>query len=64
MSEILSEYFNGYKELAKEMGVCERTTQRWDALGEGPPKTKIGNRVLFHKESVREWLFNRQQKRT
>ncbi len=47
--------------LANELGVCPRTLDRWNVLGEGPPRVKIGRRVLYRRSSVLEWLANREQ---
>ncbi len=48
-------------ELAVELGVCARTIERWHRLREAPPRTKVGKRVLYRRESVAEWLRSCEQ---
>ncbi len=56
MSEhILDDYLHP-EALAAQLGVSIRTLYRWNSLGFGPPKTKIGGKVLYHAEAVRRWL--------
>lgn len=47
-------------EAAAELKVCERTLDRWRRLGEGPPVTKIGRRVLYRRASLKTWLWERE----
>jgi predicted DNA-binding transcriptional regulator AlpA len=57
---ILSDYFTE-DEVAAALGVTTRTLRRWHALGEGPPRTKIGGcRVLYRRGSVDRWLASRE----
>jgi excisionase family DNA binding protein len=57
---ILSDFLTA-TELAAQLGVSARTLDRWEALDEGPPRTRIGRRVLYRRESVRAWLAAREQ---
>jgi len=41
---------------AAELKVCQRTLDRWRRLGDGPPITKIGRRVLYRRSSLQAWL--------
>jgi predicted DNA-binding transcriptional regulator AlpA len=43
-------------ELAAELGRNKRTLDRWDALGTGPPRTRMGRTVLYRRSSVQKWL--------
>jgi predicted DNA-binding transcriptional regulator AlpA len=43
-------------EAAAELNICERTLDRWRRLGEGPPITKLGRRVLYRRSSLQAWL--------
>ena len=43
-------------ELAGELGISGRTLERWHRLGEAPPRTKIGKKVLYRLQAVAEWL--------
>jgi len=47
-------------EAAAELKVCERTLDRWRRLGEGPPITKVGRRVLYRRSSLQAWLHGRE----
>jgi hypothetical protein len=47
-------------EAAAELKICERTLDRWRRLGEGPPITKLGRRVLYRRSSLQAWLIARE----
>lgn len=47
-------------ELASEFGVTEDTLRRWASRRIGPPCVRVGNRVLYRKEGVRDWLAARE----
>jgi predicted DNA-binding transcriptional regulator AlpA len=36
--------------------VSERTLDRWHLLRIGPPRIKIGNRILYRTDAVLAWL--------
>ena len=57
---VLSEYMEE-DELAAELNCSPRTIQRWHRLREGPPRTKIGKRVFYRRNSVADWLRSREQ---
>ncbi len=59
-SGILSEYVEK-EELAAQLGLNSRTLDRWDVLGTGPPRTRVGRKVFYRRESVRKWLTGREQ---
>jgi hypothetical protein len=48
-------------EAAAELKICERTLDRWRRLGEGPPITKLGRRVLYRRSSLQAWLRTRER---
>jgi hypothetical protein len=52
---ILAEFMT-IEELAEELGRNKRTLDRWDALGIGPPRTRVGRTVLYRRTSVQTWL--------
>ena len=58
MSELVSilAEFMTMEELAAELGRNKRTLDRWDALGIGPPRTRMGRTVLYRRTSVQKWL--------
>ena len=47
-------------EAAAELKVCRRTLDRWRALSEGPPITKLGRRILYRRSSLQAWLRARE----
>jgi hypothetical protein len=47
-------------EAAAQLKVCSRMLDRWRRLGEGPPITKIGRRVLYRRSSLQAWLHGRE----
>jgi DNA-binding transcriptional MerR regulator len=49
------------KELAAEFGNSPRTLDRWDALGIGPPRTRIGRKVYYRRSSALRWLLAQEQ---
>lgn len=49
-------------EAAAELKICERTLDRWRRLGEGPPITKLGRRVLYRRSSLQAWLRTREHR--
>ena len=58
MSDLLPilEEFLTLEDLATELGRNKRTLDRWDALGMGPPRTRMGRTVLYRRSSVQKWL--------
>ena len=52
--------FLGQDEAAAELKVCRRTLDRWRRLGEGPPVSKLGRRVLYRRASLQAWLRARE----
>jgi hypothetical protein len=38
-----------------------RTVRRWLSQADGLPYTRVGNRILIHIPSAREWLFSRMR---
>jgi predicted site-specific integrase-resolvase len=50
------------QQAAAELGVCKRTLDRWRKLGEGPPVTKLGRRVLYRRSSLEAFLLAREQR--
>ena len=45
---------------AAELGVTDRTLNRWHTERIGPPRTKIGARIYYRREAVAEWVRNRE----
>jgi hypothetical protein len=59
---ILTEFLTK-KELAAELRRNPRTLDRWEMLGEGPPRTRIGRQVLYRRTSVGKWLEGQERQR-
>jgi predicted DNA-binding transcriptional regulator AlpA len=45
---------------AAELGITDRTLNRWHTERMGPPRTKIGSRIYYRREAVAEWLKSRE----
>jgi hypothetical protein len=60
-SEPLLSEFLTKEELAAELRRNVRTLDRWDVLGIGPPRTRIGRKVLYRRASVEKWLAAQEQ---
>ena len=58
---ILSEFLTK-EELAAELRRNPRTLDRWDVLGVGPPRTRVGRQVLYRRASVERWLAAQEQR--
>jgi excisionase family DNA binding protein len=48
--------------LAAELGRNPRTIMRWTEQPDGLPFVRLGRRILFKRESVREWIAAREHK--
>jgi phage terminase Nu1 subunit (DNA packaging protein) len=48
-------------ELAAQLQKSTRTLDRWDRLGIGPAKTKVGRLTLYRVDSVKDWLASQEQ---
>jgi len=46
---------------AHEIGVTLRTIRSWRQMGEGPAVTRIGKRVFYARDDVRNWLQSQRQ---
>lgn len=59
---VLAEFMTT-EELAAELKLNKRTLDRWDALGIGPPRTRVGRTVFYRRSSVQKWLSAQEQSR-
>lgn len=57
---ILSAYLTK-EELAEQLQRNPRTLDRWAVLGMGPPRTRVGRKVLYRRRSVQKWLVAQEQ---
>lgn len=44
-------------EVAEELETTRRTIDRWHSRRIGPPRIKIGRKVYYRREAVRDWLL-------
>ena len=51
-------------ELAKELTLSVDTLQRWETRRVGPPCVRVGRKVLYRKEAVRDWLREQEARKT
>ena len=56
---VLSEYISP-EQLALELGISTRTLDRWHSVREGPPRTRLGKRILYRRESFAAWLRSQE----
>lgn len=49
-------------EVAEQFGIKVDTLRRWDSKRIGPPFVKLGARVLYRREAVRDWLREQEAK--
>jgi predicted site-specific integrase-resolvase len=58
---ILSDYLTE-ADLAADLGISKRTAKRWRDLGTGPAFCKIGSKVYYRADAVRQWLLDRERR--
>ncbi|WP_299129435.1 helix-turn-helix domain-containing protein [uncultured Amaricoccus sp.] len=51
-------------ELARELTISVDTLQRWETRRVGPPCVRVGRKVLYRKDAVREWLREQEARKT
>lgn len=59
-AKLLDDYFTR-PALARELGKSERTLERWERLGIGPPVTRLGITPIYNIETARAWLRAQQR---
>ena len=57
---LLADYLTP-EQLAAELGKSGRTIARWDHLRIGPPKTVIGRKPYYRRESVQLWIMRQER---
>ena len=55
---ILEDYMD-LEPFAAEVNRDSRTVRRWMSKPDGLPHTRIGNRILVHVPTAREWILGR-----
>lgn len=46
------------------IGVARQTLARWRHEGSGPPFVRVGSRIFYRAEDVRDWLKGQRQTNT
>ena len=52
------------KELAGIIGISADTLKRWETRRVGPPCVRVGRRILYRMEAVRDWLREQEARKT
>lgn len=59
-AKLLDDFFTR-PALAEELGKSERTLERWERLGIGPPVTRLGITPIYSIDGARAWLRAQEQ---
>lgn len=51
-------------ELATELGLTADTLARWETRRIGPPCVRIGRRVIYRRDAVRDWLVQQEARKS
>lgn len=58
----MSDILNGWKNIAKYLGVTERTIYNWQSMGVEIPVWKIGRTIIFFKSEINHWIKSLDKK--
>ena len=61
MPDLLADFLD-LEPFAAQVDRDPRTVRRWMNEPDGLPYTRIGNRLLIHVPTAREWILGRMQK--
>ena len=50
-------------DLARELTLSVDTLQRWETRRVGPPCVRVGRKVLYRMEAVRDWLREQEARK-
>ena len=50
-------------DLARELTLTVDTLQRWETRRMGPPCVRVGRKVLYRMEAVRDWLREQEARK-
>ena len=50
-------------DLARELTLSVDTLQRWETRRVGPPCVRVGRKVLYRMEAVRDWLRDQETRK-
>lgn len=57
---VKNEYLTKH-EAAKLLGKSVPTLDRWNRLGTGPKRTRVGKTILYRKSALVEWLKRQEE---
>jgi predicted DNA-binding transcriptional regulator AlpA len=59
---LLSDYLTP-RQVAAELGICEKTLTRWHLARRAPPRVTVGRRLLYRRTSVSRWIELQEKNR-
>ncbi len=60
-SSLLGENYLSHAQVAKGFGISPRTLFRLHTQRQGPPRVRVGKKVLYRRESLLAWLASREE---
>jgi hypothetical protein len=62
MTQLLLDDFTDIEKLAVQVKRDPRTVRRWMNEPDGLPYTRLGNQILIHVPTFRDWLLKRMRR--
>jgi predicted DNA-binding transcriptional regulator AlpA len=51
------------EELGAQLGLSASTLKRWEGSRTGPPCVRVGRRIVYRLEAVRDWLREQEARK-
>jgi transcriptional regulator with XRE-family HTH domain len=51
------------EELGAQLGLSPSTLKRWEGSRTGPPCVRVGRRIVYRLEAVRDWLREQEARK-
>lgn len=51
------------EELGAQLGLSPSTLKRWEGSRTGPPCVRVGRRIVYRLEAVRDWLREQETRK-
>jgi transcriptional regulator with XRE-family HTH domain len=51
------------EELGTQLGLSPSTLKRWEGSRTGPPCVRVGRRIVYRLEAVRDWLLEQEARK-
>lgn len=61
MPELLQGYLEKSEFAQQFHKISTRTLDRWERQGIGPPRIKVGKKIFYRIDGVRDWLASHEQ---